>query len=425
MGKFKSILICLLAIACPFVAGSGTAGGDVLRSVALVGATTLTDVSVWESTSDSPNLPDLPDMSSPSDLSELPSESEDTSSGANSAASTSDKPDNSGDTSNSSTSSISSTSSTSSTPTSSSEDLPVNNPLTPAEQQGTVITLNRSAYTDDTDFSQFTTHSGKIIRYNFGRFTSEAYINLESGAQVRNCTNVLNSVLEETSTQLPQLDIDVSKPSVLIYHTHTTESFLPSADWYDNEYPLRSDDPSRSIVAVGDAVCAALASKGISVIHDCTVHDTPYTGAYNRSADTIARILEEYPSVKLVIDIHRDGIASGEGYLPAPVAEIDGRNAAQIMIISGCENEYIPMPDYLENFKLACLIQNTAEAAYPALTRPVLFDYRHYNQSMSTGALLIEVGSHGNSLDEAVYSGELVGYALADVVHRLAHTATP
>ncbi len=422
MGKLKSILICLLAIACPFVAGAGTAGGDVLRSVALVGATTLTDVSVWESTSDSPNLPDFPDTSSPSDLPELPSESEDTESGANSAASSSDKPDNSGDRSNSSTSSISSTSST---PTSSSEDLTVNNPLTPAEQQGTVITLNRSAYTDNTDFSQFTTHSGKIIRYNFGRFTSEAYINLESGAQVRNCTNVLNSVLEETSQQLPQLDINLAEPTVLIYHTHTTESFLPSADWYDNEYPLRSDDPSRSIVAVGDAVCAALASKGISVIHDCTVHDTPYTGAYNRSADTIARILEEYPSIRLVIDIHRDGIASGEGYLPAPVAEIDGRNAAQIMIISGCENEYIPMPDYLENFKLACLIQNTAEEAYPALTRPVLFDYRHYNQSMSTGALLIEVGSHGNSLDEAVYSGELVGYALADVVHKLAKTSTP
>lgn len=413
MGKFKSILICLLAIACPFVAGSGTVGGDVLRSVALVGATTLTDVSVWETTSDSS---DLPDTSSSPDLPELPSENKDTESNTSSSTneqstpqpyttSNSDKPVNTGNSSYSSTSS--------------SEDLPVNSPLDPPIQQGTIITLNRSEETDPTDYSQFTERSGKIIRYNFGRFTSEAYINLESGAQVRNCTSVLNSVLAETSTQLPMLDVNLAEPTVLIYHTHTSESFLPSADWYDNEYPLRSADPSRSIVAVGDAVCAALASKGISVIHDCTVHDTPYTGAYDRSADTIARILEEYPSIRLVIDIHRDGIASGEGYLPAPVAEIDGKNAAQIMIISGCENEYIEMPDYLENFKLACLIQNTVESAYPTLTRPVLFDYRHYNQSMSTGALLIEVGSHGNSLDEAVYSGELLGYALADVMYKI------
>ena len=79
------------------------------------------------------------------------------------------------------------------------------------------------------------------------------------------------------------------------------------------------------------------------------------------------------------------------------------------------------MPDYIENFKLACLLQNTAEEMYPNLARPVLFDYRNYNQSLSRGALLIEVGSHGNSLDEAIYTGELLGNIIAKAFEK----ATP
>ncbi len=88
------------------------------------------------------------------------------------------------------------------------------------------------------------------------------------------------------------------------------------------------------------------------------------------------------------------------------------------MIISGCDDGEMDMPDYMENFKLACLLQNCAEEAYPDLARAVLFDYRNYNQSLSTGALLIEVGSHGNSLDEALYTGELLGNVIADALER-------
>ncbi len=395
MGKFKSILIVCLAICCPFLAGSGSAAGELLRNAAMVSA----GANLTDETSSQPESgkSDNPNFSALHSYPALP-ESNPTGS----------------------SSSISSTVSTNSTSSTDGSDIPVNNPVFPVSKPGTVITQNRLEYKDTTDYSQFTEHSGQILRYNFGKFTSDAYITLESGAQVRNCTDVLNSTLENTAVKLPDLDINTNEPTVLIYHTHTSESFLPEADWYDKNYPLRNSDPSKSIVAVGDAICEALAERGISSIHDCTVHDDPYTGAYYRSEKTILEALRAYPSIRLVIDVHRDGIGNGNGSLPAPVATINGRTAAQFMIISGCESEMYDMPDYLENFKLACLIQNCAEKRYPTLARPVLFDYRNYNQNLSPGALLIEVGSHGNSLEEVVYTGELLGNTLADAVYKIA-----
>ncbi len=398
MGKLKSILICCLAICCPFLAGSDTVAGEYLQAVTLASAGVST---------------------SPQPLGEKPEETPQSSTSSSTISTPQQTSSIQTSTSTTSTSSESSPQSSRSTGTSDRSELPANNPVSPVEKKGVVITKNRSESKDNTDYSQFTEHSGSIIRYNFGKFTSGAYITLGSGAQVRNCTDLLNSELEGYSKILPSYDIDLEKPTVLIYHTHSSESFLPSADWYDKNYPLRSADPEKSIVAVGDVICDTLAERGISSVHDCTVHDDPYTGSYYRSAETILRTLQEYPSIKLVIDVHRDGIGSGDGSLAAPVAMIDGKSVAQVMIISCCESELYEIPDYIENFKLACLVQNCAEERYPTFTRPILFDYRSYNQSLSTGGLLIEVGSHGNSLEEALRSGELVGNALADAIYKI------
>lgn len=412
MGRIKSIIICCLAICCPFLAGSGSAAGEILRGAALVSA----GVPIDEGTSSYTENPN-PNSQSP-DTHTPPAQSGEQAGNSSTPQSRPVSTDSTNIPQSTATSDRSEIGA--GNPAESSSEIPANNPVSPEQKRGTVITRNCSEKRDTTDYSQFTEHSGKIIRYNFGKYTSSGYITLESGAQVRNCTDVLNSVLENTAAKLPNLHIDADKPTVLIYHTHTSESFLPAADWYDKNYPLRSSNPERSIVAVGDAICEALAERGISSVHDCTVHDDPYTGSYYRSAETIQKTLQEYPSIMVVIDVHRDGIGGSDGSLAAPVATIDGKNAAQFMIISCCESEMFDMPDYLENFKLACLIQNCAEKRYPTLARPILFDYRNYNQSLSTGALLIEVGSHGNSLEEAVYSGELVGNALADAIYKIA-----
>ena len=175
------------------------------------------------------------------------------------------------------------------------------------------------------------------------------------------------------------------------------------------------------MVRVGEVLAQRLADNGISVLHDGTIHDYPaYTGAYDRSEATIRAALEEYPSIKVIIDLHRDAISNPDGSRTAPTAVINGRNAAQFMIITGCDDgRFGNMPEYLENLRLACLIQQSAEQLYPGLARPILFDYRNYNQHISTGSLLIEVGSHANSLDEAVYSAELLGDSIAEALGQI------
>lgn len=297
-------------------------------------------------------------------------------------------------------------------------------PENPPKAVGKIITLNRSTDTDDTDFSQFTTHTGKISRYAFEKSSATNYVTLDGGAQVQNITDVTCETLAEAAKSLPPLgevENPAEQPQVLIYHTHTTESYCPNSDWYDEDCPDRSRDSSRNMTAVGDAICDALSERGIASVHDCTVHDYPmYTGAYYRSADTVESVLAKYPSIKLVLDIHRDGIAAEDGTPIAPAITINGKSAAQFMIISGCDDKgELDLPNYMENFKTACLVQRSAEAAYPGLARAMLFDYRNYNQHISIGSLLIEVGSQANTLDEAVYTGELIGNILADSINAL------
>lgn len=387
MGKLKSLLIGAMALCCVILSGTSTAAGGFLRGAAYLSAgvtyfppetseSSDNESSTYSGTSSDPeySLPSSGNAggdSSP-DAESIPSE-----------------------------------------PASDSE--PVTAP--PEQTRGIVITRNRADGTDDTDYSAFTKNSGAVYRYNFGFYNDSNIITLSSGAQVRNCTDIPNSELLSASAELPDLRAGTAdgEPQVLIYHTHTSESFLPYGSSYDKDYPIRSGDPARNMIAVGDEICEALSARGISVVHDCRVHDYPvFTGAYYRSAETLLEVLEEYPSIKIAIDIHRDGIINSDGSVTAPTANINGRTAAQLMIISCCDSADTPIPNYIDNFKTACVIQNCAETAYPGLTRPILFDYRNYNQPLFGGCVLIEVGSQGNSLDEVLYTGELLGYALAD-----------
>lgn len=384
MGKLKSIIIGAAAICTAILSCSGSISGQAVRGAAYLAA----GINYTE-----------------------PSESTES---AESTTSTSSVET----TNSSSVPSSESTQSTQSAVSTTSE------PETPPKAVGKVITLNRSTDTDDTDFSQFTTRTGEISRYAFGKSSATNYVTLDGGAQVQNITDVTCETLAETAKSLPPLgkvENPAELPQVLIYHTHTTESYCPNSDWYDENCPDRSRDSSRNMTAVGDAICNALSERGIASVHDCTVHDYPmYTGAYYRSADTVESVLAKYPSIKLVLDIHRDGIADADGTPIAPVVTVNGKSAAQFMIISGCDDKgELDLPNYMENFKTACLVQRSAEAAYPGLARAVLFDYRNYNQHISAGSLLIEVGSQANTLDEAVYTGELLGNILADSINAL------
>lgn len=266
-------------------------------------------------------------------------------------------------------------------------------------------------------------NDGSIQTMHYGVYTDSNYINLEKGGQVRNCTSVSNETLLNASEELPdfQIEFNSDEPQVLIYHTHTTESFEPyTRDYYDSDFTCKTTDITKNMVAVGNEIVAELEAAGIRTLHDTTVHDYPsYNGSYQSSRETVSEILAMYPSIKVVLDIHRDGIERSDGTRIAPIVEVDGERAAQIMIISCCDDGDGEIPLYMENFKLASLFQSQLEADYEGITRPVLFDYRFYNQDLSTGSLLIEIGSHGNSIDEATYSGKLVGKSIANALKEL------
>ncbi len=265
-------------------------------------------------------------------------------------------------------------------------------------------------------------HSGDIVTVNYGKMTGTQFITLAGGGQVRNNTSLPNSSLEREGKLLPEFRVSYGKePQVLIMHTHTTESYEPYArDFYDESFTSRTTDESMNVVSVGDKIAEQLEAAGIGVVHDRTIHDYPsYNGSYDRSRVTVEKILDCYPDIKIVLDIHRDAIEYDDGTRAAPVTVIDGKEAAQVMIISGCDSGNMNYPDYMKNFRFSCLLQRQFEEDYPGLARPVLFTYKKYNQNLTTGSVLIEMGSHANSIEQAQYSGELVGKSIARALEKI------
>ncbi|MDE5556815.1 MAG: stage II sporulation protein P [Ruminococcus sp.] len=273
----------------------------------------------------------------------------------------------------------------------------------------------------DKPYPETWTAGGAIVRTTYGQYSGNSFFDLDNGGQVNNQTSIPNETLLSESRCSADFTVeDTTEPLVLIYHTHTTESFEPYVrDFYDANFNYRTTDETKNMVMVGDAIQAELEAQGIGVIHARDIHDYPsYNGSYGRSRETIQPILEQYPSIKVVLDIHRDAV-SGEGVAYQPFVEINGKEAAQIMIISGCDDGTLGMPNFMKNFHFACRLQEQFENDYSGFTRPILFDYRHYNQDLTTGSLLIEVGSHGNTLEQVQYSGQLIGSSLGRLLNSM------
>ncbi len=251
------------------------------------------------------------------------------------------------------------------------------------------------------------------------------YSNSENGytykhnyASVKNLTDLSKSeVLSLMSSDISfNIEKNSSQPQVLIMHTHGTESFQPEGQMsYDPNYSCRLTDNTQNIISAGEILANTLNELGYNTLHDTSLHDYPsYNDSYDRSAVVVKEYLEEYPSIKIVLDIHRDAIETN-GARVAAVTTINGIEYAQTMIISGADNGYMNMPNYKENLKFASILQNSLEKNYSTITRPILFDYRHYNQDLSVGSLLIEIGSHGNTLSQVKQTAKAIGISLAEI----------
>ena len=200
------------------------------------------------------------------------------------------------------------------------------------------------------------------------------------------------------------------EPQVLILHTHGSEAYtLPPDESYVASGNHRTTDTNYNVVRVGDEMAEVFGEAGISVLHDRTLYDYPnYSGAYDRSLAAINSYLEKYPSIRFILDVHRDAIEDSEGNEYKVVSPIEGvGTAAQITLVVGSDGSGLPHPNWKENLKLAVAIQENIIGDYPSLMRPLVLRNSRYNQHVTTGSLLVEMGAAGNSLDEALLAARL------------------
>lgn len=207
-------------------------------------------------------------------------------------------------------------------------------------------------------------------------------------------------------------------PQILIVHTHGSEAYtMPPGEEYEASGECRTTDCNYNTVRVGDELAATLEEAGLSVLHDTTLHDYPqYSGAYDRSLASINSYLEQYPTISFVLDIHRDAISDGEGNMYKVVSNVAGLNAAQMTFVIGTDGGGLEHPNWRENLKLAAAVQQNLLDDYPSLMRPITVRNSRYNQHVTTGSLLVEMGAAGNSLDEALLSARLLDQALAETI---------
>ena len=259
---------------------------------------------------------------------------------------------------------------------------------------------------------------GNVIKKTMTPYTantnaSKVYLNNQCGANV--------DILSEISKNLPYVIEKNSSPQILIYHTHTTEAFMDNEEQYYTSFDEpRTTDLNKNIVAVGEKIKQQLESAGFCVIHDTTIHDHPgFSGSYSRSEETVKAILDKYPSIKITIDVHRDSIASGKTDKVAPVVNVDGKDAAQVMLVMGSETGGVEnYPNWRTNLRLAMKLQEQFETDYPQFARSILLRSAKYNQNLTNGSILIEIGSDANTFDQALYSGELVGKTLVKLIEK-------
>ncbi len=227
--------------------------------------------------------------------------------------------------------------------------------------------------------------------------------------------DLLTLLREGWSLTLPE-----EGPQVLILHSHSTEAYTPEGeDTYEASDPGRTLDKSRNVIRVGDELAAVLEEAGFTVLHDRELYDWPsYNGAYARSRAAAEEWLEEYPGIRVVIDLHRDALGGAKTLYRLPEG-----NCAQVMLVLTTGESGLYHPNWRENVKLGLELQQAMEEREPGLSRPMLLSPARYNEQLSPGYLLLEVGSDANTLREALEAVRRFGACAAEVLLR--HLTNP
>lgn len=214
------------------------------------------------------------------------------------------------------------------------------------------------------------------------------------------------------------LDFSGEGPQILIVHSHSTEAYTPSDGLTYEEVPsYRTLDETRNVIAVGEVLANALRQQGMEVIHDTAVNDYPdYNTSYWNTLQRIEAWKSQYPGLQLVLDIHRDAVENEDGEAVALLSTQEGMSAAQLMLVVGTDEGGLEHPDWQENLANALKLQSVIMGQYPGLCRKLDLRTERFNQHVAPGALLIEVGTNGNTLTQAKASAVLLADAIVRTV---------
>lgn len=216
------------------------------------------------------------------------------------------------------------------------------------------------------------------------------------------------------------LDFTKDGPKVLIVHTHSSEAYTPELGMeYTPSALLRTEDAERSVIRVGTELCNALTANGIETVHDTAINDYPdYSGAYERMRGVITGYLERYPSIQLVLDVHRDAATYPDGTQVAFSTVLDGQSTAQIMFVVGTDEGGLSHPNWQENLANVLKLQAVLNRLSPTLCRNIDLRTERFNAHTAPGAMLIEVGSTGNTLTEALCAARRLAEGLSYAISR-------
>lgn len=224
--------------------------------------------------------------------------------------------------------------------------------------------------------------------------------------------------LGETTPKALQNVAESDGPLVLIVHTHAEECYTEHTDMYPDGESTRSPDTEKNVVRVGEEIADTLSLFGIQTLHCRKMHDSEsFINAYSGSAESVKEYLEEYPSVKIVVDVHRDAIIREDGESIKAVTDIAGQDYAQIMFVVGTNELGHEHPFWQDNLSLAIALQKNIDLTYPSLCRSINLRNVPFNQQLSSGYLLLEVGTSANTLDEALRSARAFGENLARTLY--------
>lgn len=255
-------------------------------------------------------------------------------------------------------------------------------------------------------------NTGTGTTYSLAKLTDYKFL-LEHFYIVDETTTMTKTDLD--GKQLLQTDLSVKMkgedPLVLIYHTHGSETYK------------KENGKTGSVIDVGKRLKKELEEKyGIKTIHDTSIYDQvngelDRNAAYNYAGDSVAATLKKHPSIKVVLDLHRDSVEDSIHL----VTEIDGKKTAQIMFFNGVsrlksgEIDYLYNPNKSANLAFSLQMQLLAAKYYPDYTRKIYIKGYRYNLHLAKRAMLVEVGAQNNTVTEA--KNAMV--PLAELLYRL------